>query len=629
MSDITCPADEQTRLLRRLMAIEQIASDAVITVDSRFDVVAFNPAASELTGWPTTEAHGRPLDQVAPLFDVHQPMPWASVLNDGRPASRRAAWLGRREGRPLDIDYSFRSLGRGAGWVVALTPQTADDASAIALRESEDRFHTLADNISQLAWMADEKGWIFWYNRRWYEYTGTTLEQMQGWGWRSVHHPDHVDRVVASLQRSWDTGEAWEETFPLRSSHGEYRWFLSRALPIRDASGAVVRWFGTNTDITERRQAEEALREADRRKDEFLAMLAHELRNPLAPIGFGLELLARQEGTDTQQLELVRDQFNQLVRLVDDLLDVSRLVRGKIDLRPTPVDLNQLARRSLAVARVQTSARDQVLSAALPDEPIWTVADAVRLSQALGNLLSNASKYSDDGARIELSLAREQDTAVITVTDEGVGIDSELLPHIFDLFTQADRSIDRSQGGLGIGLTVVKRLVELHGGRVSASSLGLAGGAVFTIELPISAPPQTPDGPPPRPTHARPHAVRALVVDDNVGATFLLSQLLAKLGDVHVETAHDGAAAVSKALHMAPDLVVCDIGLPGMDGYEVARSLRAAPGCRGAYLVALTGYGQAGDLEKAAAAGFDRHLVKPASVDDLESILAAVRPAAR
>jgi PAS domain S-box-containing protein len=254
--------------------------------------------------------------------------------------SARAGEESRIEGLGAGADdylvkpFSARELLArvGAHLQLARVRREADEA----LRQSEERFRTLADNMSQFAWMADAKGWIFWYNRRWFDYTGTTLEEMQGWGWKTVHHPDYVDRVVERIQRSWDTGELWEDTFPLRGKDGTYRWFLSRAVPIRDAAGNVVRWFGTNTDVTEWRAAEEALKEADHHKDKFLATLAHELRNPLAPLRNGLQIM-RLAGHSREAVEQARTmmerQLAQMVRLIDDLLDVSRISRGKVELR--------------------------------------------------------------------------------------------------------------------------------------------------------------------------------------------------------------------------------------------------------------------------------------------------------
>src|SRR5262249_11910871 len=284
------------------------------------------------------------------------------------------------------------------------------------LRESEDRFRTLADNMAQLAWMADESGWIFWYNRRWFNYTGTTLEEMQGGGWQKVHHPDHLNRVVEKFRRSIATGEVWEDTFPLRGKDGHFRWFLSRAIPIRDKAGRVLRWFGTNTDVTEQREAEESLKEADRRKDEFLAMLAHELRNPLAPIRNAVQVMGAV-GPQQQDLHWARAvvdrQVQHLGRLVDDLLDVSRISRGKIKLQKEPVELSEVVARAVETTLPFIENKRHELSVVMPTDPVRLEGDPVRLAQVLGNLLNNAAKYTDEGGRIELLGRHEGDHVVL------------------------------------------------------------------------------------------------------------------------------------------------------------------------------------------------------------------------
>lgn len=489
-----------------------------------------------------------------------------------------------------------------------------------SLSESEEQFGVLANSIPQLAWMAQPNGRIFWYNQRWYEYTGTTLEEMQGRGWRGVHDPKELPRIVQKWKQAVASGEPWEDTFPLRRHDGEMRWHLSRAVPVRNEHGEIVRWFGTNTDITERTKMEKALKEADRRKDEFLAMLAHELRNPLAPIRSGLDVLALEDGNNRETIELMQEQVTHVVRLVDDLLDVSRIMRGRVELRTEPVLLETLVRRSAEAVRPQIESQQQQLNLSLPKEPVWLTADPVRLIQVIENLLNNASKYTDRSGTIDLSATVDDSGVVIVVRDSGIGIDADLLPKIFDLFTQSSRSLDRSQGGLGIGLTLVKNLVEMHGGTVSVQSEGTGRGSSFTVRLPATAPA------PKRATNAAPQGPctrrRILVVDDNVGATMLLSRLLQKLGDHHVLTAHDGHAAVATALEEQPDIVLLDIGLPGMDGYEAGRTLRAHPDFDRVLLVALTGYGQEEDRRKSREAGFDEHLVKPPSIDQMKKLLA-------
>ncbi len=516
----------------------------------------------------------------------------------------------------------------------AVQSRQATEKLNTELRESEERFRTLAENMSQFAWTADAKGWIYWYNKRWYDYTGTTLEDMQGWGWRQVHHPDHVDRVVARLQRSWDTGEVWEDTFPLRGKDGCYRWFLSRALPIRDDQGNVVRWFGTNTDITEERELADELRrsagelaEADQRKDEFLAILAHELRNPLAPIRNALQIMQRTHGQGEAARvasEMMERQVGQMARLVDDLLDVSRISRGKIALRSAPVELLSIVTNAVDAVRPAFASKEVELTVALPSQPVVLNADSTRLVQIVGNLLHNACKFTHKGGRVGLTVERDGGEAVIRVSDTGIGIAADDLRRIFDLFVQADTSLERSVSGLGIGLTLVKDLVEMHGGTVQAHSDGAGSGSEFVVRLPISSealPPVTAQPSVGEP--ATPIARRILVVDDNRDAAESLAMVL-QLNGHETRLAHDGLDAMQAAEAFRPDLVLLDIGLPKLNGYEVARRLRGEAWGKDMFVAALTGWGQDEDRKKSRDAGFDAHLVKPVDPDTLMKLLATL-----
>jgi PAS domain S-box-containing protein len=364
------------------------------------------------------------------------------------------------------------------------------------------------------------------------------------------------------------------------------------------------------------------LRQADRRKDEFLAMLAHELRNPLAPIRSGLDLL-RLEGAAPEVTDAMSAQVGHVVRLVDDLLDVSRILRGKVELKKAPTELADVIRRAVEAVRPQIEEHRQTLDVSLPADPVRLDADPVRLTQVVTNLLHNAGKYTEQGGSIRLDARREAGEVVIRVTDTGIGIAADLLPRVFDLFTQADQTLARSQGGLGIGLTVVKSLVEMHGGTVSAQSRGPGQGSEFTVRLPIGEAPAAAEQEAPMSTPAP--AARILVVDDNAPGAKLLARLLEKLGNYEIAVAHDGEDGIAAAQSFRPDLILLDIGLPKLDGYEVARRLRDRPEFRDTLLVALTGYGTAEDRRRSVQAGFDDHLVKPPSLDTLRHTLAHPR----
>lgn len=376
-------------------------------------------------------------------------------------------------------------------------------------------------------------------------------------------------------------------------------------------------------------RAERELREMNRRKDEFLAILAHELRNPLGPIRNAVELLRQYAPfappDEENAREMIMRQTDHMVRLVDDLLDVSRISQGKITLRQTPVELRELAQAAVESARNAAARRGHVLDAALPDAPLWVMGDSVRLAQVIGNLLNNACKFTPPGGRLSLALEREGDgdpgAALVRVTDSGIGIAPEQIDTIFNLFTQAGHAPDRVQDGLGIGLSLVRTLVELHGGQVRASSAGQGQGSCFEIRLPLCAAPQLQEAAPAR-TRQGPKR-QVLVVDDSTDAAEMVASLLEYTGHC-VATAHCGAEAIAQARSSPPDIVFLDIGLPDMSGMDVARALRGLPELDRTRLVALSGYGQESDREKALAAGFDQHLTKPATLETLRAVISGL-----
>jgi signal transduction histidine kinase len=372
------------------------------------------------------------------------------------------------------------------------------------------------------------------------------------------------------------------------------------------------------------RLAEEANREADRRKDEFLATLAHELRNPLAPIGNALQLMQHAEG-DPIMLQHARDtmqrQFAQMVRLVDDLLDVSRITRDKLELRKEQVELQSIIHQAVETARPLAERAGHELCVDLPPPPSWIYADPVRLSQVFNNLLNNACKFTESAGLISVSAEQQGGDALVTVKDTGIGISAENLRSIFEMFEQIDNSLERTRGGLGIGLTLVKRLVELHGGRIDASSQGLGRGSEFVVRLPAIVT-RVSSAPSPSPGNSPSGARRILVTDDNRDAANSLAMLL-KLGGHEVATAYDGIEAVEKAESYKPEVILLDIGLPGMNGYEVCRSIRQEPWGQGIRIVAVTGWGQEHDRRNTRDAGFDHHLVKPVTAIALSEALAS------
>lgn len=520
--------------------------------------------------------------------------------------------------------------GRIIGAVVAQMDITDLIKAEDALRESEIRFRALADNISQLAWIADASGEVIWVNQRWSEYTGTTLQQVGRWQWQSLHHPDRLAGVVEKFTHHIRTGLPWEDTFPLRGRDGDYRWFLSRAVPLRDDSGQVTRWFGTNTDITDQRRAEDALREADQRKDEFIAMLAHELRNPLAPVRSAVQMLQKSSSSEPAQLARARDIINRQVahmsRLIDDLLDVSRIARGKLELQKEVCDFAVIARETAEDYRASLEAAGLSLKVTSTTGPLWVECDPVRIAQMIGNYLQNAGRFTESGGKIEVRLEEDslRQAARIVVEDNGSGIDPALLAHLFDAFRQADQGLARSKGGLGLGLALTKGLAQLHGGQVTAESAGAGKGAIFTLSLPLT---QRRHEQASNLSAAQPFTGRRiLIVEDNQDAAETLGLLLELVGH-EVKLAFDGSAALPAAREFRPEVVISDIGLPGdMDGYAVARALREEPVFENLWLIALSGYADEESRRRSAASGFDLHLAKPVDFSALESTLAQIAP---
>ncbi|GEJ58408.1 hybrid sensor histidine kinase/response regulator [Anaeromyxobacter diazotrophicus] len=511
--------------------------------------------------------------------------------------------------------------GRLRGAVGAFLDITELKRSEQALRGSEARLRALADSMPQLAWTARPDGYIDWYNRRWYAYTGTTPERMEGWGWQEVHDPASLPAVLRRWRESVATGSPFEMEFPLRGADGRFRRFLTRVYPLRDEGGAVVQWFGTNTDVTELVEAQEALREADRRKDDFLGMLSHELRNPLAPIRNSIYILRHAEASSEQAARaqrVIERQAEHLTRLVDDLLDVTRIARGKTELRRSRFDLLDVVLRAADDFRAMLDERGVALRVELPSAGLPVDADETRLTQVVGNLLHNAAKFTRRGDQVTLAVRAAGGEAEIAVRDTGVGIDAALLPNVFQPFVQGARTLARTEGGLGLGLALVKGLVDLHGGSVRVESAGEGQGAEFTVRLPLAVPGAA--RPEPR-AGAGPGGARrrVLVVDDNADAADSLAELTRMLGH-EVAVVYDGPSAVARARAEPFDVILCDLGLPGMSGYEVAKAIRAggAPGLR---MVALSGYAQPEDRRAALDAGFERHLAKPACPDDIARVL--------
>jgi PAS domain S-box-containing protein len=538
--------------------------------------------------------------------------------------------------RRHDGEYR-RFLSRGAAvrdehgniieWVGNCTDVTARDETERKLRESEALFRTITDAMPQMVWATRPDGFHQYYNQQWYDYTGMPPGSTDGEHWQEIVHPDDRARAVQTWQHSLATGEPYDIEYRLRHHSGHYRWAIGRALPVYDETGAIARWMGTCTEIHDKKLNEERLLELDQRKDEFLAMLAHELRNPLAPITSAAALLSMGTLTPSrvgQISAIISRQAAHMGSLINDLMDVSRVTRGLVTLGEEAIDFKSVIAEAAEQVRPLLEERGHELETHVSSERVQVTGDRKRLIQIIANLLSNAAKYTPNGGHIVVRMEAGDEQVVLRVCDNGIGMTPALAERAFELFTQGDRTSDRSQGGLGIGLALVRSLVQLHGGTVSAASEGPGTGSEFTVTLPRLADEtrHTLLADMPQMFPAK-NAVRILVVDDNIDAAELLAMVFQQVGhEVHIE--YDAIAALSLARKVVPQVCFLDIGLPNMDGNELARQLRALPGMAGAILVAVTGYGQPADKEAAFAAGFNYHFLKPVDTQALASLVADI-----
>lgn len=749
---------------RQFSSFLEAAPDAVVIVDHEGRIVRVNGQAEKMFGRNREKLIGQDVEILMPerFRDRHQEQRAGFVDHPStRPMGQSAElWGLRKDGTEFPVEISLSPLPDQTGILVAsiIRDVTERKLADERLRQTERLQKFILDSIPQKLMTSKPDGSVDYFNPQWMEYTGLNFEQIKDFGWTQIIHPDDVDELVREWRLAIKTGEVYEHESRFRRFDGEYRWHISRRVPMRDEAGQIIMWVGSNTDIhdiklielalmdseiryrrlfetakdgilildtitgritdanpfmsellgyshehflgkelweiglfsdkaaneaavrtlqdkgyiryehlpletsqglrvevevvanayredhhkviqcnirdiTERSKLEkqmqeqaEALADLHRRKDEFLAMLSHELRNPLAPITNAVQLLGLQKHDDKLQHQartIIERQVGQLTRLIDDLLEVSRITTGRIHLQKERVGLNSVLERALETTRPLMDQHHHELTVSLSSQPIWVYADPARLEQVVVNLLTNAGKYTADGGTIAVAVQREGDEAVLRVRDSGIGIAPELLPHIFDLFTQAERSLDRSQGGLGIGLSLVQRLVEMHDGKVEVDSTW-GKGSEFVVHLPIMTAFAVS---PTSPKHIVPGsdgtALRVLVVDDNLDSAQSLGMLLEATGH-DVQLAYDGPTALQTTLDYRPHVVLLDIGLPGFDGYEVAKRIREQLTLKNIVLVAMTGYGNVADVRRSEEAGFNHHLVKPADFMKVKEILATV-----
>lgn len=558
------------------------------------------------------------------------------TLHGGDSASYRAEYRVRHtDGSWRDVQdmaQVFRDpQGRPVRLVGTIIDVTVRKRAVEALQESEQRFRVMADNSPVMIWVTDTRGSVEFVNEAYRRFFGVSEAEIGGeGGWYPLVHPDDAERAIEVMMSAIRVGRSFSSESRVRGADGDWHWIASEGTARFSHDGTFLGHVGSSVDITERKRAEEALHDANRRKDTFLAILAHELRNPLNPIKSAVEVL-RLRGPQQPELvwgrNVIGRQVDNLSRLIEDLLDVSRISRGTLELRREPVELATILDEAVVASRPLIDARRHELRVRLPAEPIVLHADVVRLTQVFLNLLNNAAKYTPEQGRIWLSADREGHEAVVRVRDTGVGIAPAQLPNLFDMFYQADRGVERSHGGLGIGLTLVHRLIRLHGGSVQAFSAGVGEGAEFVVRLPVAHASEAGPGARSGEAGATPAPRRILIVDDNEDSADTLAELLRIHGSV-VRTANDGASALEVAGEWRPEVVLLDIGMPRMSGYEVCRRLRAEAWGQGMIVIAQTGWGSQEDRLRSAQAGFDLHLTKPVDPTKLLRILAELPVAA-
>ncbi len=622
---------KQAELVRaRLAAIVESTGDAVISKTLKGQITSWNQGAERLFGYSAEEIIGESILRIIPDDLIEEESMILERLSHGERVEHFETERTTRTGERIAVSVSVSPLCDAQGRVVGASKIARDVSehkrALVALRESESRFRALADDAPILIWMAQPPEQAVWFNRSWLKFTGRNLEQELGQGWLQSVHDEDRESTLVEMKRHIVDGEPFELEYRLCQHDREYRWMLNRGVPMFADDGSVSGYIASCMDITERRRAEQQRVESERRKDEFLATLAHELRNPLAPILNMAQFLRLGTQPDTRELEavdVIERQTRHMARLVEDLLDLSRINLGKITLRP----------KTLALADVIASAVEGIRPLAEEAEHhlhidcakgLYVDGDLTRLSQVVGNLLSNAVRYTPRGGKIEVVTSGEGDLAVLRVSDSGFGIDSSKLGEIFEMFNLAGMSKAQGHSGLGVGLALSRQLTELHGGEITAFSPGPGKGSVFTVKLPrLVAPRELSDQQQGVAAEAdESPSLRILLVDDAPDVVHSMAMLLELAGhEVHV--AYDGREAVELAASVQPQLVVLDIGMPELDGYEAAQQIRQLPDGEGIFLVALTGWGQARDRQRAKVAGFDDHYTKPIEFQTVQRILAA------
>ena len=633
-------ADDFGRVARHVQlesVLDAATQLSICVTDTHGVITLFNSGAEDMLGYRASEMVGRLTTE---------------VLHLATEVENRGGELSRKDGQQLTVNLVVTAVRNEAGEITGFLGVAEDiterKRSEEALRKSEERFDLAVAGSNDGIWDWDIATGEVYYEPRFKELLGYRNDEFQNTfaAFEQSLHPDDWQATLDRIRHHLDEHRPYDVEYRLRTNGGDYRWYRARGQAIWDTSGRAVRMAGSLTDITDRKQAEAALEqnaaeiqranetlrvaEAEARKavverDQFLAMLSHELRNPLSAILNGVGVLGHAEA-DAQSVEKARvaieRQVDHMSRLLDDLLDVARITQGKIGFRKEILDLNALLLRAGQAMQTLMETRGHTFSTVTSDSPVMVEGDPTRLFQVVENLLTNAAKYTPAGGRIILQLQSQGGECALSVEDNGRGIDPDLLEEIFDMFFQSNHALDRSDGGMGVGLTLVRALVQMHQGTVAAYSEGLGLGSKFVVRLPLA----TQRGKK-SPRHAKPDSVtdtRVLLVEDNADSREMLQTIL-RLNGFQVNSAEDGQQGLAAILEQHPDVAVIDIGLPKLDGYEVARRVRQQFSKSKILIIALNRYGQTKDRGAVFAAGFDEHLVKPVNLERLKRLLSRPR----
>ena len=615
------------RAEKRLQAILETVSDGFLVLDHQWRFAYINRQAAELIGRTPSDLIGRNIWEAVPqLVGTPAEENYRKVMAEQ--VSTQFEMVGPVTGRCYRIDVYPSPEGLFIYGQDITERRRTEEALQQSLAATEQAKHELefqkrALDAAAIVAITDVRGTITYVNDTFCHISGYSREELLGQNHRILNSGFHPKEFFREMYATIGKGHVWRGEIRNRAKDGHYYWVDTTIVPFLGADGRPEQYVAIRYDISERKRFEEQLREADRRKDEFLAMLSHELRNPLAAVSNAVTVLKMSNDADNISFakDVIERQTKQLAYLVDDLLDVSRITTGKIRLKRELCDAGTILKQAIESVEPLINGRKHVLTVDFEEGTLPLRADPSRVEQIVVNLLTNAAKYTESGGRIRLSAGRSGHQIVISVEDNGMGIPPEELPEMFKLFAQGERSIARSEGGLGIGLTIVQKLAEMHGGSVTAKSDGPGKGSTFTVRLPAVRRAALTTGKPGSTLQAEKRGSRILVVDDNVDTARSMLRLLKILGN-DVVAAHDGPSAIDAARILKPEFILLDIGLPGMDGYEVAARLREEACCRAAVIIAVSGYGQDEDRRCSREAGFDHHLVKPVDFNSLLPLIA-------